>query len=131
MNLLVGGKVVLTAVGRDNERLLAEAWNVAVYKGKQAQIQIIDNETGGWGHINIDQIPQSDKPVFVDLCEGGHVENTREIDAKSFKLTHISSAYWQADENNASMQRIYGISFETAKELQDYEKMMIEAKKSA
>lgn len=74
-------------------------------------------------------IPQSDKPVFVDLCEGGHVENTKEIDVKSFKLTHTSSAYWQADENNASMQRIYGISFETAKELQDYEKMMIEAKK--
>lgn len=74
-------------------------------------------------------IPTKEEPVFVDLCEGGHVENTKEIDPKSFKLTHISSAYWQADENNASMQRIYGISFESAQELQDYEKMMAEAKK--
>jgi len=74
-------------------------------------------------------IPQKEEPVFVDLCEGGHVENTREIDPKSFKLTQISSAYWQADEKNASMQRIYGISFETAQELQDYERMMEEAKK--
>lgn len=74
-------------------------------------------------------IPNKDEPVFVDLCEGGHVENTKEIDPKSFKLSHISGAYWQADENNASMQRIYGISFETAEELQEYEKMMEEAKK--
>jgi threonyl-tRNA synthetase len=74
-------------------------------------------------------IAQKDEPVFVDLCEGGHVENTKEIDPKSFKLSHISAAYWQADENNASMQRIYGISFETAEELHAYEKMMIEAKK--
>lgn len=72
---------------------------------------------------------QKKEPLFVDLCEGGHVENTKEIDPKSFKLSHLSSAYWQADEKNASMQRIYGISFETAKELQDYEKMMEEAKK--
>jgi len=62
INLLVGGKIVLTATGRDNERLLAESWNVAVHKGKTAQIKIIDNATGGWGHINIDQIAQSDKP---------------------------------------------------------------------
>lgn len=74
-------------------------------------------------------VPQQEKPVFVDLCEGGHVETMKEVDARSFKLTHISSAYWQADENNASMQRIYGLSFETAKELEDYEKMMEEAKK--
>jgi threonyl-tRNA synthetase len=69
------------------------------------------------------------KPVFVDLCEGGHVESTKEIDAKSFKLNQISSAYWQADEKNASMQRIYGIAFETAAELQEFERLQEEAKK--
>lgn len=74
-------------------------------------------------------IPNKEDPVFVDLCEGGHVENTKEIDPKSFKLSHVSAAYWQADESNASMQRIYGIAFETGDELQEYEKMMEEAKK--
>jgi len=73
--------------------------------------------------------PHQETPLFVDLCEGGHVENTKEIAVKSFKLSHISSAYWQADEDNPSMQRIYGISFETAAELQDYEKIIEEAKK--
>ena len=62
INLLIGGKVVHTATGRGNELLLPESWNVAVYKGKTAHIQIVDSETGGWGHINIDQIAQSDKP---------------------------------------------------------------------
>ncbi len=72
---------------------------------------------------------QKKEPVFVDLCEGGHVENTKEIDAKSFRLNQISSAYWQADEKNASMQRIYGIAFESAEELKKYEYMLEEAKK--
>ncbi len=74
-------------------------------------------------------MPQKKEPVFVDLCEGGHVENTKEIDAKSFKLNAISSAYWQADEKNASMQRIYGIAFESAEELKKHEHMLEEAKK--
>src|SRR3990172_9943900 len=51
------------------------------------------------------------KPTFVDLCEGGHVASTREIDPKSFKLSMISSAYWQAGEKKASMQRVYGVAF--------------------
>jgi len=62
INLLIGGKVVLSATGRNDERLLPESWNVAVYKGKTAQIQIVDAATGSWGHVNIDQIAQSDKP---------------------------------------------------------------------
>ena len=69
------------------------------------------------------------KAVFVDLCEGGHVENTREIDPKSFKLSAISSAYWQADENNAQMQRIYGLAFESAEELKKFEMQLEEARK--
>ena len=73
--------------------------------------------------------PSNPKPVFVDLCEGGHVESMKEVDAKSFKLNQISSAYWQADEKNASMQRIYGIAFETAKDLQEFERLQEEAKK--
>lgn len=74
-------------------------------------------------------MPQKREPVFVDLCEGGHVESTKEIDPKSFKLNALSSAYWQADEKNASMQRIYGIAFESTAALQDFERLQAEAKK--
>lgn len=74
-------------------------------------------------------IPTKKEPVFVDLCEGNHVESTKEIDPKSFKLSQISSAYWQADESRPSMQRIYGIAFETGQELSEYERLLEEAKK--
>ena len=67
--------------------------------------------------------------VFSDLCKGGHVENMSEIDPKSFKLSHIAGAYWKGDEKNAMLTRIYGLAFDTAKELEEYEKMMEEAKK--
>ncbi len=61
MNLLIGGKVVRTACGRNNEQLLVESWNVAAYKGRTAQIRIVDNASGAWGHINVDRIVQSDR----------------------------------------------------------------------
>ena len=66
---------------------------------------------------------------FLDLCRGGHVNNTKEIDPNSFKLTKIAGAYWRGDEKNKMLTRIYGVSFETEKELQDYLKMQEEAEK--
>ncbi len=60
MNLLVDGKVVRTATGLNDERLLWEAWDVSEFEGKQAQLVIVDTATGGWGHINIDQIEMGD-----------------------------------------------------------------------
>jgi len=62
INLLVDGKVVHTATGRDNERLQWHNWNVADLAGKQAQIEIVDQQTAGWGHVNIDQIELRDTP---------------------------------------------------------------------
>jgi len=66
---------------------------------------------------------------FTDLCRGGHVENTKEIDAKSFKLTHIAGAYWRGDEKNKMLTRIYGLAFETPEKLKEYIAMQEEAKK--
>jgi non-lysosomal glucosylceramidase len=61
VNLLVDGKVVRTSTGMNDERLLWETWNVKQFEGKQAKIEIVDDAVGGWGHINVDQILQSDK----------------------------------------------------------------------
>ncbi len=54
---------------------------------------------------------------FIDLCRGGHVENTSEIDPDSFVLDKISGAYWRGDQANPQMQRIYGLAFESKDEL--------------
>jgi len=67
--------------------------------------------------------------VFTDLCRGGHVENTGQINAGSFKLTHLAGAYWRGSEKNPMLTRIYGLAFMTEKEVDDYLKMMEEAKK--
>lgn len=64
---------------------------------------------------------------FIDLCAGPHVEDTGSI--KSFKLTHVSSAYYKGDEKNPQLQRIYGTAFFTAKELEDHLKQLEQAKK--
>ncbi len=61
MNLLVGGQVVRSAVGMgDREHLDWLQWNVSTFVGQAAQIQIVDSYTGGWGHINVDQITETD-----------------------------------------------------------------------
>jgi uncharacterized protein (DUF608 family) len=62
MNLFVEGKIVRTAVGANNEKLDWNFWNVEEFDGKTAKIQIVDRFSGGWGHINIDQIELSDEP---------------------------------------------------------------------
>jgi len=67
--------------------------------------------------------------AFLDLCKGGHVQNTKEIDPNSFKLTKIAGAYWKGSEKNNMLTRIYGVAFQTQKELQDYLKMQEEAEK--
>lgn len=67
LNLLIDGKVVRSAQGRDNERLDWASWNVAEFEGKEAQLRIVDAESGGWGHVNVDQIVFTDAPQGVNL----------------------------------------------------------------
>jgi threonyl-tRNA synthetase len=62
---------------------------------------------------------------FTDLCRGPHIENTGIID--NFKLTHIAGAYWRGDEKRPQLQRIYGLAFNTKKELDAYIKQQEEA----
>lgn len=65
---------------------------------------------------------------FCDLCKGGHVESTGQI--KYFKLTSISGSYWRANRDGVALQRIYGIAFETQKELDEYLAKIEEAKQN-
>lgn len=64
---------------------------------------------------------------FVDLCAGPHIETTKKV--KAIKLLSIAGAYWRGNEKNKMLQRIYGISFEKNKDLEDYIHMLEEAKK--
>lgn len=73
---------------------------------------------------------KKDKKVyFLDLCRGGHVKNTSEINTDAFKLTKTAGAYWRGDEKNQQLQRIYGLAFESKKELREYSMMLEMAEK--
>lgn len=64
---------------------------------------------------------------FTDLCRGPHLPNTSYI--KAIQLNSIAGAYWRGDEKNKMLTRIYGVTFPKAKFLEEYNKMMEEAKK--
>lgn len=64
---------------------------------------------------------------FTDLCYGPHIPSTGRI--KSIKLLSIAGAYWRGDERNKMLQRVYGITFPTKKELDQYLFRLEEAKR--
>jgi threonyl-tRNA synthetase len=64
---------------------------------------------------------------FTDLCRGPHIPHTGYI--KAVKLTNIAGAYWKGDEKNKQLTRIYGVSFPSQKQLDEYLIMLEEAKK--
>ena len=63
---------------------------------------------------------------FIDLCAGPHINRTGKV--KAIKLLNTSSAYWKGNQENDSMQRIYGISFPKASQLEEHLKLLEEAK---
>ena len=63
---------------------------------------------------------------FTDLCRGPHLATTGSVGA--FKLMRVAGAYWRGKEDNAQMQRLYGVAFQDQKELDDYLKHQEEAR---
>jgi len=82
----------------------------------------------------IETIPESeDVSIYFhgdwhDLCRGPHLSSTGKI-GKYFKLTKVSGAYWRGDSNNEMLQRIYGTSWASQKDLDEYLKRIEEAEK--
>ena len=62
--------------------------------------------------------------AFIDLCRGPHLESTKKI--KAVKLKTIAGAYWRGDSDRQMLQRLYGISFEKAKQLAEWEELQKE-----
>lgn len=79
------------------------------------------------GNSQIEKVSFYQNGNFKDLCRGPHVESTGKVGA--FKLMRVAGAYWRGKEDNAQMQRLYGVAFNTPKELRQYLDMLEEAKK--
>lgn len=74
LNLLIDGKPVRTATGKNSDALAAATWDVSDLAGKTARLEIVDAATGGWGHVDIDHI------VFSEHAQPSFDPATRPID---------------------------------------------------
>ena len=83
----------------------------------------------------IDRIPEGEDlrmywhGDWQDLCRGPHLQNTGQLPADAFKLTHIAGAYWLGDSSRPMLQRIYGVAFRNRDDLKAHMTMLEEAAK--
>jgi threonyl-tRNA synthetase len=98
----------------------AEALHFFQEKGDEYKLDLLQNLKDG-------EITFYTQGGFTDLCRGPHIPDTGLI--RALKLTNIAGAYWKGDEKNKQLTRIYGVSFPSKKELDEYMLMLEEAKK--
>ncbi len=98
----------------------ADAIDYFTKKDDPYKLELIEGLEDG----NITFYTQGD---FTDLCRGPHIPNTGYI--KAIKLMNIAGAYWRGDEKNKMLTRIYGVTFPSNKELEEYLALLEEAKK--
>ncbi len=102
------------------EKSKKEATDYFANKGDEYKLDLLTNLIDG-------EITLYSQGEFTDLCRGPHIPHTGFI--KAIKLTNIAGAYWKGDEKNKMLTRLYGVSFPTQKELDEYILMLEEAKK--
>ena len=100
-------------------REISKAEALELFKNDEYKLDLISDLEDG-------TISVYDQGDFTDLCRGPHVDNTKLC--KNFKLVKYSGVYWKGDANNHVMQRIYGVCFPTAEELEAHLKLLEEAK---
>jgi threonyl-tRNA synthetase len=98
----------------------AEAVNYFTEKGDEYKLDLLQGLEDG-------EITFYTQGGFTDLCRGPHIPNTGFI--KAIKLTNIAGAYWKGNEKNKQLTRIYGVTFPSAKQLDEYLQLLEEAKK--
>jgi len=98
----------------------ADAVSYFEEKGDEYKLDLLQN-------LNDGEITFYTQGSFTDLCRGPHIPNTGFI--KAIKLTNIAGAYWKGDEKNKQLTRLYGVTFPSQKELDEYLQLLEEAKK--
>jgi threonyl-tRNA synthetase len=104
--------------------------------GEPYKLELVDDKSGDPDVMEVggDELtaydnlnPRTRERVWGDLCRGPHIPTTKHIPA--FKLTRSSAAYWRGDQNNASLQRIYGTAWESQEALDRHLELLEEAQR--
>lgn len=116
INLIIDGKVARSSTGSEFERLHWHTWNLFQFLRKKARLEIVDKHTGGWGHINLDQITFSDRPkvhpYFNDpvthaMTSVAEAKPRAEADPTRPIFHFIAPANWMNDPNGPFYFRDY------------------------
>ncbi len=116
INLLIDGAVVQSASGYESEHLHWHVWNLFPHLRKKAHLQIVDNHTGGWGHLNVDQITFSDRPKVHRFFNDPVTHAMTSIDEAARKVANdptrptfhfIAPGNWMNDPNGVFYFRDY------------------------
>ena len=106
--------------------LANEPYKLELVDDKSGDADIMEvggDELTAYDNLN----PRTRERIWGDLCRGPHIPTTRYIPA--FKLTRSSAAYWRGDQNNASLQRIYGTAWESQEALDRHLELIEEAQR--
>lgn len=117
---------------KENQKIVRKEISIdearKIFKGNPYKEEWLDEIKGkdekATVYVNVDK---EGNEVFVDLCKGPHVGFTKQIG--KFKLLSIAGAYWRGDIENKMLTRVYGTTFKTQKELDDYLVFLEEVKK--
>lgn len=127
------GDEQLSLVEAEMKKIVREALTVRVYENNKEEAKEYMQERDEKYKLEmIEELPEGEHISFyqqgeyAEFCAGPHISNTCHI--KAFKLLSVAGAYWRGDEKNKMLTRIYGISFPKVSELEQYLKMMEEAK---
>jgi len=108
------------------EELANEPFKLELIDDKSGDPDVM--EVGGAELTAYDNLnPRTRERVWGDLCRGPHIPTTKYIPA--FKLTRSSAAYWRGDQDNASLQRIYGTAWESQEALDRHLELIEEAQR--
>lgn len=100
----------------------------STYKDNPYKLELIEEIIKKGEEITFYTSGPDDKK-FVDLCQGGHIEDFKQIDLDGFKLERLAGAYWRGNEKNKMLTRIYGLAFVNQTELEDFLKQKEEGEK--
>ncbi|MEV3904200.1 threonine--tRNA ligase [Mycobacterium sp. NPDC050551] len=106
--------------------LAAEPFKLELVDDKSGDPEVMEvggDELTAYDNLN----PRTQERIWGDLCRGPHIPTTRYIPA--FKLTRSSAAYWRGDQENASLQRIYGTAWESQEALDRHLELLEEAQR--
>ncbi|OMC57504.1 threonine--tRNA ligase [Mycobacterium sp. IS-836] len=111
---------------RAREELVNEPYKLELVDDKSGDPDVMEvggDELTAYDNLN----PRTRERVWGDLCRGPHIPTTKHIPA--FKLTRSSAAYWRGDQENASLQRIYGTAWESQEALEHHLTLIEEAQR--